>query len=437
MEHHGKNPQKNVIAVIPARYESVRLPGKLLLPVGDKPLIIHTLEQAITASMVSRVIVATDDQRIFDAVASHGHEAVMTSSTHRSGTDRIAEVAQTLEEDSIVVNVQGDEPLISPDTIDAAVAAILADPSADMSTTFEPIESLDDLLNGNIVKVVVGDTGYAIHFSRSPMPFPRDASLRYGGDPNRAISEEPDLLALFRKHTGLYVYRRDYLIRLSKLPQTTLERIEMLEQLRALEDGAKIRVVQAASRSIGVDTAADYDQVRRIVEARKVKIREARGEDVDGVARVHVESWQRSFEGIAPADYLNSMSVDRRREVFGKRLSEATYRLLVAEKNGDGIVGFIDFGRPDFENYGYDARVFSFYLLPEYQRCGLGRRLFESCFRQMADEGYDSVCLDTLEMSPYRKFYERNGGKVVARDSHKLGDQVFATVVYGWDELRI
>ncbi len=238
MEHHGKIPIQNVIAIIPARYESVRLPGKMLLPVGQKPLIVHTVEQASKARNVSRVIVATDDARIRDAVAACGVEVVMTSAEHRSGTDRIAEVARDLPAGSVIVNVQGDEPLISPETIDAAIDALLSDEAADMATTVEPIHNLTELLNGNVVKAVVGNNGYAIYFSRSPMPFPRDASLRYAGDPNGAIKAEPDLIGLFRKHTGLYVYRREYLLRLSELPQTSLEKIEMLEQLRALEDGA-------------------------------------------------------------------------------------------------------------------------------------------------------------------------------------------------------
>ena len=268
MEHHGKNPSKIVVAIIPARYASVRLPGKLLLPIAGRPLIAHTIERARSASTVSRVIVATDDQRIFDAVIGVGAEAVMTSTDHRSGTDRLAEVAATLPDDCIIVNVQGDEPMIAPETIDAAVKALIDDEDADMATTCEPIESLGDLLNGNIVKVVVGDSGYALYFSRSPMPFPRDASLKYDGDPGRAIHEEPELLSLFRKHTGLYVYRREYLLRLSKLPPTQLEQIEMLEQLRALEDGADIRVVNAAGSSIGVDTQDDYEKVRELLESR-------------------------------------------------------------------------------------------------------------------------------------------------------------------------
>ncbi|MEO8042219.1 MAG: 3-deoxy-manno-octulosonate cytidylyltransferase [Acidobacteriota bacterium] len=256
-----------VVAVIPARYSSVRLPGKLLMPIRGRPLVLHTVDRVRDAGTISRVIVATDDDRILDVVRADGAEAVMTSSEHRSGTDRVAEVAEGIPEASIIVNVQGDEPLISPQTIDAAVEALIADGSAHMSTTAEPIKDIDELLNGNVVKVVVGDSGNAIYFSRSPMPFPRDASLRHGGDPNRAITEEPDLISIFRKHTGLYVYRREYLLRFSKLPPTKLEQIEMLEQLRALEDGAKIRVVDAIGTSIGVDTQEDLDRVRQILES--------------------------------------------------------------------------------------------------------------------------------------------------------------------------
>lgn len=273
MEHHGENIQKNVIAIIPARYSSARLPGKLLLPINGRPLILHTIDRVRQAHTVSRAIVATDDERIFDIVKANGVEVLMTSPDHRSGTDRVAEVAEQMPDASIIVNVQGDEPLISPETIDAAVEALRSDDSNDMSTTSEPIDDLSELLNGNVVKVVVGDAGYAIHFSRSPMPFPRDASMRHGGDPNRALIEEPELLSIFRKHTGLYVYRREYLLRFSKLPPTKLEQIEMLEQLRALEDGAKIRVVDAIGTSIGVDTQEDLERVRQILESSSTSVK--------------------------------------------------------------------------------------------------------------------------------------------------------------------
>lgn len=248
----------------------MRLPGKMLLPIAGKPLILHTLERARAARAVDRAIVATDDDRIRDVVVDAGGEAVMTSPEHRSGSDRIAEVAESLAEGSIIVNVQGDEPAIAPATIDLAVEALVQDDEADMSTTFEPIESLGELLNGNNVKVVVGDNGYALYFSRSPFPWPREASLRYDGDPNQAIEEEPELLKNYKKHTGLYVFRREYLLKFAKMQQTWLERYEMLEQLRALENGARIKVVEAAGHSIGVDTQEDYERVKALLEGETV-----------------------------------------------------------------------------------------------------------------------------------------------------------------------
>ncbi|MCC6328441.1 MAG: 3-deoxy-manno-octulosonate cytidylyltransferase [Acidobacteria bacterium] len=267
MEPHGKNPEKNIIAVIPARYVSTRLPGKLLLDICGKPLILHTLEQASEARSVSRVIVATDDVRILHTILSAGGEAVMTAAGHLSGSDRVAEVAERLPRGSVIVNVQGDEPLISPETIDRAVYALVRDQSVDIATTYEPIESIEELLNGNVVKVVMNDAGHALYFSRSPLPFPRDASLRYGSDLNAAIRNEPDLLGIFKKHTGLYAYRREFLLEFTQMPQTRLEKIEMLEQLRALENGARIKVVKADRGSIGVDTQDDLEKVRAIVSA--------------------------------------------------------------------------------------------------------------------------------------------------------------------------
>src|SRR5688572_17780689 len=205
----------------------------MLLPIAGRPLVLHTAERAKQAVTVDEVIVATDDERIREAAEAAGFRTVMTSAEHQSGSDRLAEVARELPEGSIIVNVQGDEPLISPETIDRAVNAIL-EGRGDIVTAWEPIRSkAGELLNGNVVKVVFGDDGYALYFSRSPMPFPRDAAQRHGGDPGRAIDEEPELLATFRKHVGLYVYRREYLLKFTKLPPTKLESIEMLEQLRA------------------------------------------------------------------------------------------------------------------------------------------------------------------------------------------------------------
>ncbi len=263
MEPHGSNPKQIVVAVIPARFASTRLPGKLLLELGGRPMILRTVEQTSKAELIDRVIVATDDIRILQVVHDAGFEAIMTAPGHRSGSDRVAEVAAGLPKGTIVVNVQGDEPLISPDTIDRAIDALLQDPDADIATTCEPVMSISELLNGNVVKVVSGAGNYALYFSRSPIPYPRDAAQRHNGDIDAAIRNEPALMSIFRKHTGLYAYRREYLLKFTSLPESGLEKIEMLEQLRALEDGAKIKVVESGGRSIGVDTEEDLAEARR------------------------------------------------------------------------------------------------------------------------------------------------------------------------------
>jgi 3-deoxy-manno-octulosonate cytidylyltransferase (CMP-KDO synthetase) len=226
-------------------------------------MVVHVVERALAAPCVSRAVVATDDRRIFDAVRDAGHEAVMTSPEHASGSDRLAEAAEGLDCE-IVVNVQGDEPLISPETIEVAVSALLADVGAVVSTTSEPIEAAEDVLSADVVKVVVDERGRALYFSRSPVPFPREAVRRYGSLA-AALEVEPLLLATFRKHTGLYVYRRAFLLEYARWPQTALERAESLEQLRILERGRAIRVVEAAAPSVGVDTADDLRRVREML----------------------------------------------------------------------------------------------------------------------------------------------------------------------------
>ena len=261
MEQHGNNPEQNIIAIIPARLHSTRLEGKLLLPLNGKPLILHTVEQARKVRNLSRVIVATDSEEIVRVVQESGNEAVLTSPHHQSGSDRIAEVAENLPENSIIVNVQGDEPLISPMTIEKAVNAILQDESVDMATTCEPIHDLKDVLSADVVKVVTDKNGFALYFSRSPIPFPREAVRKYGSLEN-ALQTDKNLLSLFRKHTGLYVYRREFLLKYTRFEQTNLEKTEMLEQLRALENGAKIKVVEVSESSIGVDTVEDFERVK-------------------------------------------------------------------------------------------------------------------------------------------------------------------------------
>jgi 3-deoxy-manno-octulosonate cytidylyltransferase (CMP-KDO synthetase) len=436
VEQRGQDPLHNVIAVIPARYASTRLPGKLLREVAGRPLILHTLAQARKAETVSRTIIATDDRRILDLVRAEGGEAVMTRPDHASGSDRVAEVAENLPAGSIIVNVQGDEPLIAPETIDRAVAALTGDPSADIATTCEPITSVgDELLNGNVVKVVIGDRGYALYFSRSPMPFPREASLRYGGDPGQAIRSEPELLSLFRKHTGLYVYRREYLLKFSKLPLSRLERIEMLEQLRALDDGARIRVVEAAAPSIGVDTLQDLDEVRLKIEFPSLAIRQGNEDDIPGVADVYLSSVRGSFAGMLPSVYLGGLQKELRIQAISQRMQDDSYRFLVLEHLAEGIIGSIDLAFPDTDNYGYDARIFSFYIVPHFQRKGLGELLFRSCLRRIRAMGGNSVCLDTFDANRFKAFYEKMGGVIVGSSSHEIAGEEMQTAIFGWSDL--
>ncbi len=236
-------------------------------------MIVRVCERARAAGNVARVLVATDDERIRDAVRDAGYEAVMTRAEHSSGSDRLAEVAAALEESfDIVVNVQGDEPLISPRAIERAVAALQTDAEAACATTCEAVGNVSDVLSPDVVKVVSDERGHALYFSRSPIPYPREAARKFGSLA-AALEVEPALLAAFRKHTGLYVYRRAFLLEYARWPQSALERAESLEQLRMLEHGAKIRVVETVETSIGVDTPADLERVRLLFAADSLKER--------------------------------------------------------------------------------------------------------------------------------------------------------------------
>jgi len=230
-----------------------------------RPLIVRVAERVRAASTISRTIVATDDPRIVDAVNAAGFDAVITRTDHATGTDRVAEVAHNLRAD-IIVNVQGDEPLIDAQTIDRAVMALIEDSSAPMSTTCEPISESADALNSSVVKVTFDELGYATNFSRNPIPFPNQAVAEHGSI-EAALRHRPALLFSFRKHTGLYAYRRDFLLDFARWPQSENERRESLEQLRALDRGVKIKVVEAASPSIGVDTMEDLERVRALIES--------------------------------------------------------------------------------------------------------------------------------------------------------------------------
>ena len=237
------------VAILPARYGSTRFPGKALALLAGKPMIQHVLERTAQATLVDQVIVATDDQRIIDAVTAVGGTAVMTSPEHETGTDRLAEVAQTLDA-SIIVNVQGDEPLIDPAVIDLAIEPLRKDPTLQMSTLCSPITQIEDYYSPNVVKVVRDNHHNALYFSRSPIPLVRDHQQLTQADIESGV-------VTAYKHIGLYAYRRTFLLQYAALPQTPLESAEKLEQLRALENGVTIRVLLTDHDSIGVDTPED------------------------------------------------------------------------------------------------------------------------------------------------------------------------------------
>jgi len=255
--------ESSVLAVIPARFHSTRLPGKILADIAGKSMIEHVYRRAAAASRVHAVIVATDDERIASAVRSFGGAALMTRADHVSGTDRIAEAIGNLP-CRAVVNVQGDEPLIEPETIDAAIAPLLADSSVEMSTLSRPFQSLEEFTSPHVVKVVTNLAGDAMYFSRAPIPAsgPSTSALRATADKSAALAGLP---AAARAHVGLYVYRRDTLLKLAAAPAVPLELEESLEQLRALAHGVKIRVVETQHIAAGVDTPEDLERVRQMM----------------------------------------------------------------------------------------------------------------------------------------------------------------------------
>ncbi|MBN1867150.1 3-deoxy-manno-octulosonate cytidylyltransferase [Candidatus Sumerlaeota bacterium] len=252
------------LAVIPARYGSVRFPGKPLVELAGKPLVVHVVDRAREARTVDDAIVATDDERILRAVEAHGGRAVMTSPDCPTGTDRIAEAVAQFPEADAIVNVQGDEPLMPPDAIDRAVDALRADPDCAVSTAMIRIAREEDFLSPHVVKVVCDPSGRALYFSRSPIP--NLSRIAEKSEDGQSAIRNPQS-AVF-KHFGLYVYRREALLEFVKMPQTPLEKIEKLEQLRFLENGMTIRVVETTRDSIGVDTPEDLEEARRILVAR-------------------------------------------------------------------------------------------------------------------------------------------------------------------------
>ena len=237
-----------ILGVIPARYQSSRFEGKPLAELGGKPMIQHVYERASKSERLSDLLVATDDDRIFAAVEGFGGKALMTAADHPSGTDRVAEAARAREAD-VVVNIQGDEPFISPLAIDQLVRPFGHSPELDMSTLCRRIEEDEPLSDPNVVKVVTDRHGYALYFSRSLIPHPRRG-------------ENPQAF----EHIGLYAYRKEFLLRFASLPPTPLEQAEGLEQLRALEHSAKIRVVTTADHAgVSVDTPADLEAAKALL----------------------------------------------------------------------------------------------------------------------------------------------------------------------------
>ncbi len=238
------------VGVIPARWASTRLPGKSLVPICGKPMVQWVAERATQARSLSQVVVATDDMRIKDAVEGFGGVAVMTRADHPSGTDRIAEAACDIEAD-LVINIQGDEPMLNHELIDELVEAMVADEGWDMGTAAAPIESEEDLHNPSIVKVVWASDHRALYFSRSVIPFVRDTEMQG--------------CVQHWRHLGIYAYRRAFLQRMVSAPPCVLEESEKLEQLRALHLGAKMVVIETEDRGIGVDTPEDVVRAEQLI----------------------------------------------------------------------------------------------------------------------------------------------------------------------------
>jgi len=245
-----------VIGIIPARYDSKRFPGKVLADILGRPVIQRVYEQARKAELLDEILVATDNEEIFKAVENFGGKAVMTSSNCKSGTDRLAEVAGSLDGD-IFLNIQGDEPLIPPEVISEVAQTLIEDNAIEIATVARKITTQEELNNPNVVKVVIDNDGFALYFSRAQIPYVRD------------FLEIKNLGSVCYKHIGLYGYKRGFLLNFALMEQGPLEKVEDLEQLRALENGYKIKVVITQRDSIGVDTREDLEKVRKILKNSK------------------------------------------------------------------------------------------------------------------------------------------------------------------------
>jgi 3-deoxy-manno-octulosonate cytidylyltransferase (CMP-KDO synthetase) len=241
-----------VVCIIPARYDSTRFPGKALADLCGKPMIQHVYERVLKANTVSYVAVATDDERILEAVQRFGGHAIMTSTMHKSGTDRIAEAVSKLDlsDTDIVVNIQGDQPLFEPSQIDEVVKPLLNDPTIPMATLIYKIVRKEEIPHPNAVKVVFDKDHFAIYFSRATIPYVRDKGSK----------------ASYYKHHGIYAYRRSFLETFTRLPEGVLEKREALEQLRAMEHGYRIKVVETLYDSVEIDTPQELKRVRVLIK---------------------------------------------------------------------------------------------------------------------------------------------------------------------------
>jgi 3-deoxy-manno-octulosonate cytidylyltransferase (CMP-KDO synthetase) len=245
------------IVVIPARYGSKRLKAKALIKLEGKALVLHAYDRASLSKLASECLVATDDERIMEVCQAHGANVVMTSIDHNSGTDRMAEVARTSDAD-IFINVQGDEPLIDPEAVDLLIETMRADPSIKMGTLKKPFENYDDFISSDMARVVCDSDDFALYFSRAGIPHMKPDEFK-----------NADKRALAFKHIGIYSFRREFLLEFSAMPQSPLEKIERLEQLRALEAGVRIKVLPTSYESISLETEADLERIRALLARRK------------------------------------------------------------------------------------------------------------------------------------------------------------------------
>lgn len=245
-----------IVGIIPARFGSTRLMGKPLADIGGKPMIQHTWQNAKKSKLLDRVVIAVDDEKLFQVVKEFGAEVYMTPKDVASGSDRIALVAEQLADAAIIVNIQGDEPFINGKMIDEAIEPLIFDKKVNVSTLVKRIKSVEEMKSPSVVKVVFDYNNYALYFSRAPIPYVRDA---------RTNLERIEMGEIY-KHIGLYVFRKETLLKFTSLKQTDLERIEKLEQLRLLEHGIKIKIVVTEYDSLSVDTPKDLEIARRYYE---------------------------------------------------------------------------------------------------------------------------------------------------------------------------